>query len=90
MTVQMIILYMDRLVTIINDLNLNLNLKGNFGLGREGGQQAVTDKFLCIVTGCVLGTDVCQSQGQGQGQGQGQEDSPLMPQVGTIPYLCMY
>ena len=26
MTVQMIILYMDKLVTIINDLNLNLNL----------------------------------------------------------------
>ena len=34
-------------------------LKGNFGLGREDCQQAVTDEFLCIVAGCVLGTDVC-------------------------------
>ena len=34
-------------------------LKGNYGLGREDCQQAVTDEFLCIVTGCVLGTDVC-------------------------------
>ena len=32
---------------------------GNFGLGREDCQQAVTDEFLCIVAGCVLGTDVC-------------------------------
>ena len=34
-------------------------LKGNFGLGREDCQQAVTDEFLCMVAGCVLGTDVC-------------------------------
>ena len=34
-------------------------LKGNFGLGREDCQQAVTDEFLCIVAGCVWGTDIC-------------------------------
>ena len=34
-------------------------LKGNFGMGREDCQQAVTDEFMCIVAGCCLGTDVC-------------------------------
>ena len=36
----------------------SLALKGNFGLGREDCQQAVTYEFLYIVAGCVLGTDV--------------------------------
>ena len=35
------------------------SLKGNFGLGQEDCQQAVTDDFLCIVAGCALQTDVC-------------------------------
>ena len=35
------------------------SLKGNFDLCREDCQQAVTDEFLCMVVGCVLGTDVC-------------------------------
>ena len=33
-------------------------LKVNLGLGREDCQHAVRDEFLCMVTGCVLGTDV--------------------------------
>ena len=35
------------------------HLKGNFGLGREDCQQAMTDEFMGIVAGCLLGTDVC-------------------------------
>ena len=34
-------------------------LKVNLGLGREYCQHAVIDEFLCMVTGCALGTDVC-------------------------------
>ena len=37
MTVQMNILYMDRLVTIINDLNLNLNL----------------NILMCVINSCM-------------------------------------
>ena len=37
-----------------------ISLKGNFvWAGKSDCQQAVTDEFLCIVAGCVLGTDVC-------------------------------
>ena len=35
-------------------------LKANLGLGQEGYQHAVIDEFLCMVTDCALGTDVCQ------------------------------
>ena len=34
-------------------------LKVNLGLGREDCQRALIDEFLCMVTGCALGTDVC-------------------------------
>ena len=39
--------------------SFNTLIKWNFGLSREDCQQAMTDEFLCIVAGCVLGTDVC-------------------------------
>ena len=35
------------------------HLRGNFGQGREDCQHLVIDEFLCMVTGCALGTDVC-------------------------------
>ena len=52
-------------------------LKGNFGLGREDCQQAETDEFLCIVAGCVLGTDVCHWIFKTNNIVQDQQDSPL-------------
>ena len=30
-------------------------LKANLGLGQEDYQQAVTNEFLCMVTGCAWG-----------------------------------
>ena len=36
-----------------------INGWGEFGLGWEDCQQALTDEFLCILVGCVLETDVC-------------------------------
>ena len=35
-------------------------VKMNHSLRREDCQHIVTDKFLCLVTDCALGTDVCQ------------------------------
>ena len=32
--------------------------KANLGLGRENCQHAVIDEFLCLVSGCALGTDI--------------------------------
>ena len=35
------------------------HLKVNLSLGQEDCQHAVIGEFLCMVTGCALGTDVC-------------------------------
>ena len=34
-------------------------LTKNLGLGRPDCQHTVINEFLCVVTGCALGTDIC-------------------------------
>ena len=45
---------------LVSQSNLQ-RLKTNLGLGQKDCQHIVIDEFLCMVTGCALGTDVCHS-----------------------------
>ena len=54
---------------LVSQSNLQ-RLKTNLGLGQKDCQHIVIDEFLCMVTGCALGTDVCNCPGGNHPGGQ--------------------
>ena len=61
--------------------------QGHLGLLWKDCQHVVIDKFLCMVAGCVLGTDVCHWTLKKVNMVQRQQDSPISARSITINVL---